>query len=77
MHGINKTLRQGRNWLAIINCPLNNLVVDVCNIADIDHLIPAGPQPARHHIKHNHHAGMANVAKIVYRHAANVHLHLT
>ena len=77
MHGIDKTLRQGRNRLPILNRPINDLVIDIGNVANIDHLVAAGTQPPRHHIKHNHHAGVANVAKIIYRHAADVHLDLT
>ena len=76
MHGINKALCQGGNGLTVLNRPLNNLVVNIRNIADIRYRIAASPEPAGHHIKHNHDAGMPNVTKIVHRHAADVHVDL-
>ncbi len=52
---------------------LDNLVVNIGDIAHIRDLVTGGAKPARNHIKNHHHACMAQVAKVVYGHAANVH----
>ena len=69
-----------RRIVALHHTPLyraaNNFVVNISDIAHIAHLQAAGFEPALHHVKGHHHAGMANVAVVVHRHAAHIHAHL-
>ena len=76
MHSIDKTLRQGGNRLTILNRTIDDLVVNIGDITDVNDLITTGSQPAHHHIKHNHHPGMANMTKVIDRHSTDIHLHL-
>ena len=55
---------------------LDDLVVDVGDVAHIGHVVAARPQPAADHVEHHHHARMAEVAVVVHGHAAHVHAHL-
>jgi hypothetical protein len=51
----------------------DDLVVDVGDVAHVGQGVAAGPQPARDHVEHHHDAGVAEMAEIVDRHAADVH----
>ncbi len=59
-----------------IQCTADDLVVDVGDVAHILDFVAAGAQPALHHVKRHHHAGMADVAQVVDGHAADVHAHM-
>ena len=76
MHGINKAISESGDRLTIFNSAIDNLVVNIGDVADIKNLITAGAQPSDDHIKDNHDPGVTNVAEVIYRHAADIHLHL-
>ena len=56
---------------------LNDLVIDVGDVAHIGHLVASGLKPALHHIECDHRAGVPEVAEVVYGHAADIHAHMS
>ena len=54
-------------------CFMQDLVVNVGDVAHIADAIAAAFEPALHHVEGHHHARMAYVAKVVNRHAADIH----
>ena len=76
MHVANEALSQIADFFALFYRPLDDLVINVGDVANIGDLIATGPQPALYSIEHNQHAGMADVAVVVDRHAADIHAHL-
>ncbi len=75
MHGLNETVGQGPHLLAILRRPLDNLVIDIGDVADIVDLIATAAQITHHHIKDHHHPGMAQMTEIVDGHATDVDPH--
>ena len=75
MHGRDKALGQLADGLVVVDRTLDDLVVDVGDVADISQRIAARTQPARHHIEDQHHAGMTDVAVVINRDAADIHAH--
>ncbi len=75
VHLIDKALRQRADRHVIFICALDDLVVDVGDVAHVGHLLIAVnlTQVARDHVEHHHHARVADVAEVVYRHAAHIH----
>ena len=76
MHRVNKTLCQSGNRLTILNRTIDDLVINIRDVADVNNLIATRTQPAHHHVKDNHHSGMTNMAKIINGHSTDIHLHL-
>ena len=76
IHGGNETRRQGIHRFLVLSRALDDLVVDIRNVADVGHLIAGRAQPARHHVEHHHHTGVTEVAVVVDGHAADVHAYL-
>ncbi len=74
--GGNVAIRDGAVITAFLVGPVDDLVVDVGIVADIGHLIPAKTQVAVDHVKDDPGPGMADVAEVVDRHAADIHAHL-
>ena len=77
VQGVNHALGQGPQGLAVVHRALDDFVVDVGDVAHIFDLVAAGFEPALHHIKGHHGAGVAQVAQVVDRHAAHIHAHHT
>ena len=73
MHRIDEALRQRMDGLFVLRSTLDDLVVDVGDVAHVGHVVTACLEPALHHVEHHHHAGMAEVAVVVHRHAAYIH----
>jgi hypothetical protein len=61
---------------AALDRALDDLVLDVRDVADIRDLVAEHLQPAIDDVERHHHAGMAHVAQVIDRHAAHVHAHL-
>jgi hypothetical protein len=61
---------------AALQRTLDDLVFDVGDVAHIGHAPAAGQQPAVDHVERQHHAGVAQVALVVDRDAADVHAHV-
>ena len=76
MHFGDHGIGQRADSYAALNCTLDDLVINIGDVAHIGHGVTAGTQPALHHIKGHHHARMADVAQVIHRHAADVHTHL-
>ena len=76
MHGRNHFVGQLADGNAALQGSFDDLVINVGDVADIGHAIPAGAQPFLHHIEGNHHARMSDVAQVINRHAANIHAHM-
>ena len=55
---------------------LDDLVLDVGDVADEAHPLSREAQVANEHVEHHHRARMADVAAVVDRHAADVESHL-
>ena len=55
---------------------VDDLVVDVGDVAHVGHAQAAVPQVAAHHVEHHEHAGVAHVEVVVDRDAAAVHAHV-
>jgi hypothetical protein len=56
--------------------PPDNFVVDIGNIAHVCDAKTTHFQPALGDVEGHHHAGMADVAQVVNRHAADIHAHM-
>ena len=76
VHGGDVAIGQLLDRFTALIGAIDNLVVDIGNVAHILDLIALRHQPAVHHIEHHHDAGMAQVTEVVDRHAAHVHAHL-
>jgi hypothetical protein len=72
-HRADEARGQGFDRLAVLARAPDDLVVDVGDIAHVGDAVPAGEQPAPHHVERDHHAGVAHVAVVVDRDAADVH----
>ena len=77
VQGIDHALGQRAQGLAVIHCALDDLVVNVGDVAHVFDLVATDFEPALNHIKRHHRSGMAQVAQVVHGHAANVHAHHT
>ena len=76
VQGIDHAVGQAADGFAVVHGALDDFVVDVGDVAHVGHAVAAGAQPALHHIKRHHGAGMAQVAQVVHGHAADVHAHM-
>ena len=76
VQGIDHAVGQTADGFAVVHGALDDFVVDVGDVAHVGHAVAAGAQPALHHIKRHHGAGMAQVAQVVHGHAADVHAHM-
>jgi hypothetical protein len=73
VHEGDEVLAQLGDALLVLERPLDDLVIDVGDVADIGHAQPTGAQPALHDVKDDQDAGMAQMAVVVNGHAADVH----
>ena len=76
MHGGNKTCGQFADGFAVFSGTGDDFVVDIGDVAHISERIALRTQPTGNHVEHHHHAGVAEVAIIVHRHAAHIHAHV-
>ncbi|MNR14934.1 hypothetical protein D3C85_1314340 [compost metagenome] len=76
VHGGDHAIDQRLEGLAVVVGALDDLVVDVGDIAHIGHLIATLAQPAGDHVERHHHPRVTDMAEVVNRHAAHVHAHL-
>ena len=61
--------------LAVLRGPLDDLVVDIGDVADERDLVALRPQIPLHQVEHRQHARMADVEVVVHGDAAHVHAH--
>ena len=76
VHGCNHLVRQGADGDAAFNGAFDDFVVNIGDVAHIDDLVAADLEPALHHIKRHHHAGMTDMAQVIDSHAAHIHANL-
>ena len=77
VHGRDHLVGQRPNRDATLERTLDDLVIDVSDIAHIGDAVAALLEPALRHIEGHHHSRMADMAEIVNGHAADIHAHLT
>ena len=73
VQGIDHAIGQAANGFAVFHGALDDLVVNVRDVAHIGDAIAACAQPALHHVKGDHGTSMAQVAQVINRHAADIH----
>ena len=73
VHGLDETLSQGIERLAVRQGAIDDLVVYVGDVARVIHLVAAKTQIARHHVEHQNHAGVTDMAVVVHSDAADIH----
>jgi hypothetical protein len=61
----------------VLGGALDDLVVDVGDVAHISGVEAVGNQPALDHVEHHHHPRMAKMAVVVDGHPTHVHSHLS
>ncbi|MCY1209951.1 hypothetical protein D9M72_216200 [compost metagenome] len=76
MHRRDHALHQRLERFSVLIGATNDLVIDVGDVAHVGKVVATMTQPARHHVEGHHHAGMADVAEVIDRHAADIHAHL-
>ena len=77
VHRLDETRGQLRDGFVVLGGTLDDLVVDVGDVANISGVEAAGGQPALDHVEHHHHPRVAKVAVVVHCHPAHVHSHLS
>ena len=75
MHGLDKTRGQVVIVLVVFIGALDDLVIDIGNIAYIGDIITPVAQIARDRIKNHQHPCVSEMAQVVHRHAADIHFH--
>ncbi|RMS09536.1 hypothetical protein ALP71_05817 [Pseudomonas coronafaciens pv. garcae] len=76
MHRIDHARRQGIERLTVITRTVDDLVVNVGDVAYIGQLITAETQPAGDQIERDHAAPVAQVAVVIHGHPADIHAYL-
>ena len=76
VHGGDEAAGERIDGFLVFIRALDDLVVDVGNVADVRDRQSARAQVAHHHVEHHQHARMPEVAVVVHGHAAHVHAHL-
>ena len=76
MHRGDHALRQRFKRFTVFIRTIDDLVVDIGDVAHIRQIVTAKTQPARHQVEGNHAATVTQVAVVVHGHAAHVHTHL-
>ncbi len=72
-----KAIGQRLDGLAVLGGAMDDLVVDVRDVSDEDHLVAAVLQVTAHDIERDLGARMTDVAEVINRIAANIHAHDT
>ena len=73
VHRADETPGELLHGFAVFPGTLDDLVIDVGDVAHIGHVITRVAQPALHDVENNHHPGVPEVAVVIDRHAADVH----
>ncbi|MPN24304.1 hypothetical protein SDC9_171700 [bioreactor metagenome] len=76
VHVGDEAIGQLLDRFAIFDGALDDLVVDVGDVLHIGDVVTRGLQPTVNHVENHHHPGMAEVAVVVHRHAADVHAYV-
>ncbi|RMW03599.1 hypothetical protein ALP03_05868 [Pseudomonas amygdali pv. tabaci] len=76
VHGVDHARSQRVERLTVVTRTIDDLVVNIGDVAHISQLVTAEAQPASHQIERHHAAAMAQMAVVVHGHPADVHAHL-
>jgi hypothetical protein len=76
VHRLDEAAGQLAHRLAVLDGALDDLVVDVGDVADVLDLVARSLEPAVDDVEGHHHPGVTDVAVIVDRHPAHVHIDL-
>ena len=76
VHRLDHALGQRLEGFAILIGSLEDLVVDIGNVAHIGDVIATRTQVTRDDVEGHHHTRMADVTEVIDRHATDVHAHL-
>ncbi len=70
--------RQRIDGLAVLRCPVDDLVVHVGDVADVGDVVRAicVAQQAREHVEHDQRAGIADMDVVIDRRPAHIHAHI-
>ena len=74
---VDHAIGQAADGFTVFHGALDDLVVNIRDIAHIGHTVAAGAQPALHHVERHHGTGVAQMAEVVHGHAAHIHAHMT
>ena len=77
VHGVNHAICQGSDGFAVFNSTLDDFVVNVGDVSNVSDFVANDLEPPLNHIKGHIGPCMAHMAKIKYRHAADVHANVT
>ena len=77
VHGFNEARRQFTDIFFVLVGAVNDLVVDVRDVAYVRYIVSTGTKITHHHIEYDHGARMSEVRIIVYRQSADIHSHFT
>ena len=76
VHGGDHFVGQRADGDAAFQGAFDDFVVNIRDISHISDFVTTGFEPALHHVKRHHHAGMADMAQVINRHATDVHAHM-
>jgi hypothetical protein len=76
VHRLDEAGRERRHGFIVLDGAPDDLVVDVRDVADVFDLVARCLEPAVDDVERHHHPGMTDVAVIVNRHPAHVHVDL-
>ena len=77
VQGVDHAIGQAADGFAVFNGALDDLVVNVGDVAHVSDLQARGAQPTLHDVECHHGPRMPQMAQVVHRHAAHVHAHMT
>ncbi|MNT20737.1 hypothetical protein D3C72_1560520 [compost metagenome] len=70
---VDHAISQAADGFAILDRALDDLVLNIGDIAHIGHLVASRTQPALHYIKRNHRARMPQMPQVIHGHSADIH----
>ena len=73
VHRLDEAFGERADRFAVLRRALNDLVIDVRDVAHVRELVAAMAQIAAHDIEDDHHACMADMQEVVDGHATHVH----
>ena len=76
MQSFNHSRGELTHAFLVLDASFDDLVIYVCDVANISHLVTTGLEPTLDDIKCHHRTRVANVTQVINGHAAHVHLQM-
>ena len=76
MQRLDHAIGQRPNGFTVVHRTLNDLVINIGDVAHIGNAIATGTQPALDHVKSDHGARMTQMTQVIHGHAAYIHAHM-